>query len=133
MAILENYLADEVLKVLSKEYETFTEVPLYNRVIDAVLLKDNRLVTVEFKIRDWRRALGQIKTHLLAADYAYLCMPKIKVSEAMMPLLSRMGVGLWLFDVEKKTLAEILKPEPSYLQQLVLKEKILKYLARRDG
>lgn len=133
MAILENYLADEVLKVLSKEYETFTEVPLYNRVIDAVLLKDNRLITVEFKIKDWRRALGQIKTHLLAADYAYLCMPKIKVPGAMMPLLSRMGVGLWLFDVEKKTLAEMLKPEPSYLQQLILKEKILKYLARREG
>lgn len=133
MAILENYLADEVLKILDKEYETFKEVPLYNRVIDAVLLKDNRLITVEFKIKDWRRALGQIKTHLLAADYAYLCMPKIKVPEALMPLLSRMGVGLWLFDVEKKTLAEMLKPEPSYLQQLILKEKILKYLARREG
>lgn len=133
MAILENYLADEVLKILGKEYETFTEIPLYNRVIDAVLLKGDCLITVEFKIRDWRRALGQIKTHLLAADYAYLCMPKINVPEALMLLLSRMGVGLWLFDIDNKTLAETLKPEPSCLQQSILKEKILKYLARREG
>jgi hypothetical protein len=130
MAILENYLADEVLKILGHEYETFTEVPLYNRVIDAVLLKGDCLITVEFKIRDWRRALGQIKTHLLAADYAYLCMPKIKVPEALMSLLSRMGVGLWLFDIDSKTLAESLKAEPSCLQQSILKEKILKYLDR---
>ncbi|MCU0289942.1 MAG: hypothetical protein MUF15_26570 [Acidobacteria bacterium] len=133
MAILENYLADEVLKILEKEYEIFTEVPLYNRIIDAVLLKNQCLITVEFKIKDWRRALMQIKTHLLAADYAYLCMPKIKVPGALMLLLTRMGVGLWLFDIDNKTLVETIKPEPSRLQQLILKEKLLKYLAKRDG
>ena len=133
MAILENYLTDEVLKILSKEYETFTEVPLYNRVIDAVLLKGDRLITVEFKIRNWRRALGQIKTPLLAADYAYLCMPKINVPEALKLMLSRMGVGLWLFDVDSKILAETLQPKHSCLQQSILKDKILKYLAMREG
>jgi len=60
-------------------------------------------------------------------------MPKIKVPEALMLLLIRMGVGLWLFDIDNKTLAETLKPEPSCLQQLILKEKMLKYLARRES
>jgi hypothetical protein len=41
-----------------------------------------------------------------------------------------MGVGLWLFSVDNKKINEHLAPKHSFIQQPVLKEKILTYLSR---
>ncbi|MFW9879751.1 MAG: hypothetical protein ACFFG0_42290 [Candidatus Thorarchaeota archaeon] len=133
MAILENILSQEVLRILKREYEIFTEVPLYNRCIDAVLLKGDELITIEFKIKDWRRGVRQIKTHLLAADYSYLCMPERKIPPELIDMLSKIGAGLWLLNIENKKIIEPLAPQRSFIQQPVLKEKILKYLPREEG
>jgi hypothetical protein len=82
------------------------EVPLLGRFVDLVYIKDGRVVTVEFKLRDWRRAIAQAKDHLLGADYAYVCMPERKISDKLRKELKKAGVGLifyrkgttWPFD-----------------------------------
>ncbi len=133
MAILEADLSRETLKLLAGKYKIYTAVPLYNRCIDAVLLGEGRLTTVEFKVKDWRRAVRQIRTHLLAADYSYLCMPKRQVPQELEQILMEMGVGLWLFDFNIKEIEEVLSPEPSPAQMTMLKEKMLKYLNSRES
>jgi hypothetical protein len=133
MAILETTLSYEALEILKKDYVIYTEVPLYNRCIDAVLLKGEELITIEFKIKDWRRAVRQIKTHLLAADYAYLCMPERKIPPELFDILSGIGVGLWLFDLDNKRINERLAPKHSFFQHPVLKEKVMNYLSKKEG
>lgn len=50
-------LSRDVLEILKNEYEIFKEVPIYNRCIDAVLLKKGNIHTIEFKLHDWHRAI----------------------------------------------------------------------------
>lgn len=69
-------------------------VPVLGRCVDLVYLRDSRLFTFEFKIRDWRRAIQQARDHRLAGDYAYVCTPKRAVSPAMRAALLRNGIGL---------------------------------------
>jgi len=134
MAILEEVLSREALRVLylREGYEIFMEVPLYNRSIDAVLLKGKELITVEFKVRDWRRAVRQVRTHLLAADYSYICMPEKKIPGEFIEILSKIGAGLWLFNIEEKRITEPLAPKHSFIQHPDLKEKILNYLSGKE-
>jgi len=73
------------------------EVSLLGRCIDLAFVQQKRLITVEFKLRDWRKALSQAVDHLLGADHAYVCMPKRKVSDTMREEFCRVGVGLFFY------------------------------------
>ncbi len=131
----ESQLINEVVKLIEasdkyKGYKIYYEVPLFNRCIDAVLNKGSTIITIEFKIKDWHKAIEQIKTHLLVADFSYLCMPYRRVSPSFKEQLETLGVGLLLFDFERKYLLEMIKPRPSYVQYSGLKERVLKYLAQ---
>lgn len=132
MAILESVLSKEALKLLNQEYSIFTEVPLFNRCIDAVLLKGDQVITIEFKIKDWRRGVRQIRTHLLAADFSYLCMPARNLPSGLADTLLKMGIGLYLFDIDKGVINEEISPKPSIMQQGTLKEKIITYLRDQE-
>ncbi|MHA1660237.1 MAG: hypothetical protein ACTSUT_14090 [Promethearchaeota archaeon] len=132
MAILEKDLSRDVLEILVKEYKIIKEFPLYNRCIDAVLLKNGIIYTIEFKINDWHRAIKQIRTHMLIADFAYLCMPNKNFPVELRELLKNYGIGLWAYDSHKKELQEVLPPIHSFIQQLTLKRKILQYLVKGE-
>jgi len=71
-----------------------SEVPLLGRIVDLVYLESNKIITVEFKIRDWRRAILQARDHLLGADYSYICMPKRRVTDSLKEELRKVGIGL---------------------------------------
>jgi len=62
-----------------------------------VYMHKGRLITVEFKIHDWRRAIRQARDHRLAADLAYVCMPKRQLTSALREDLRKNGVGLFFF------------------------------------
>ena len=71
--------------------------PLLGRCVDLAYISGNMLLTVEFKLRDWRRGLIQARDHRLATDYAYICMPERNVSQQMLDELDKTGVGLLFF------------------------------------
>jgi len=73
------------------------EVSLLGRCVDLAFIQQKRLVTVEFKLRNWRKALSQAVDHLLAADHAYVCMPRRVVSDVMREEFSKVGVGLFFY------------------------------------
>jgi len=83
------------------------EVPLLGRIVDLVYVQNGLVITVEFKIHDWRRAILQARDHLLGADYSYICMPERKVSEQLHTAIKEAQVGLvfhrkqghWPFEV----------------------------------
>jgi hypothetical protein len=75
------------------------EVPFLSRCIDMVIFtKDNRTITIEFKIKNWRQALEQAKNHRLGADKSYICLPCKKPSECLLDLLKKENIGLFLYN-----------------------------------
>jgi hypothetical protein len=78
------------------------EVPLLGRSADLAYILDGTLTTVEFKLRDWRKAIQQVQDHLLGADYCYVCMPRRRVSDAMRSELNRKGIGLLFFREDRQ-------------------------------
>ena len=75
-------------------------VPFMARCIDLVLFRDDEIHAIEFKLKDWRRGIGQARDHLLGADYAYVCLPTREPSEALLAACEESGVGLLMFDPE---------------------------------
>ena len=69
-------------------------VPILGRSADLVYIDGINLVAVEFKLENWRRAIAQARDHRLAADYAYVCMPKRTLTREMLSALIAAGVGL---------------------------------------
>lgn len=86
------------------------EAALLGRSVDLALLQTNALWTVEFKKRDWRRALEQARDHLLGADYAYVCLAECQPSPAFLHAARDAGIGVlrlhsrngWPFEVVAK-------------------------------
>ena len=107
--VSEKYLQYDALKRIHNSglKSARLEVPLLGRIVDLVYVKKDCVVTVEFKIHDWRRALKQAKDHLLGADYSYICMPERTVSDELKDELKISGIGLvfhrengdWPFDI----------------------------------
>lgn len=128
MEILEKDLINCVRSQLASKYNVFEEVGFLNRSIDMVLLGDSLLITVEFKIRDWRKAISQIESHLIAADYSYLCMPKKTISNELLFLLKKNGIGLWLYDYASDELIEAVKPRKSSFQWRHHRDSLLERL-----
>jgi len=83
------------------------EAALLGRSVDLVFLQGNAVCTVEFKTRDWRKALNQARDHLLGADYAYVCIAEITPPEVFLDAARDAGVGVlrlrgghgWPFEV----------------------------------
>jgi hypothetical protein len=72
-------------------------LPLLGRCADLAYVCGSDVVTIEFKLHDWKRALVQARDHQLASDFAYVCMPRRRVSEQLACALSESGVGLMFF------------------------------------
>ena len=70
------------------------EVPMLGRFIDLAYIKGNSVVAIEFKLHNWRRAIRQSYDYRLGADFAYICMPKRKITQKMRNELLAAGVGL---------------------------------------
>lgn len=97
----------------SRRLRCATEVPFLNRSID--LMFDDPvegLVAVEFKRRDWRRALLQARDHLLGTACVYVCLPVPRVSKEVIIEADDFGIGLFTWSPERP-LEPCLEPKRS--------------------
>jgi len=79
-------------------------VPLHNRVIDLVALDGKgQLVGVEFKLRDWKRALEQAVKNSNSLDYAYVCLPGGSYLDELKSRAERLGIGVMVYSEELGT------------------------------
>lgn len=63
-------------------YRVEAEVPVLARRADLVGTREDHLVAVELKMRDWREALHQAVAYQLAVDWAWVAMPLAAASTA---------------------------------------------------
>lgn len=73
------------------------EAPLLGRSIDLVYIHGGDLITVEFKLSDWRRALDQARDHQIGSDFSYICLAEASASPELEAEAKRVGVGLFYF------------------------------------
>lgn len=128
MDLLEFDLIEKVRPHLINEYIIFEEVGFFNRSIDMVLIKNRGLITVEFKIKDWRQAITQVRGHLIVADYSYVCMPERKISEQLITLLKKYGIGLWLYRLDEDKIIKKVKAHKSPFQWEYYKKHLIERL-----
>lgn len=88
------------------------EVPLLGRSVDLAIMLDDEVISVEFKLKNWRRAISQAKDHRLGADYAYICMPRERISAAVIEAVRKGGIGLLTVDTNEHWPFEVVVGAP---------------------
>lgn len=90
----QGYVLEAYKRLRVNGFPSRREAPVLGRSVDLVYLDGHILITIEFKLSDWRKGLLQARDHQIAGDYAYLCMPGRKPSTRLRLEASVYGVGL---------------------------------------
>lgn len=106
----EEELVENVIKKFNSEI-IFREVKIFTRSIDIVLIKGNDLISIEFKLTNYKKALEQISDYKLVTDYSYICIPKRNLSNTIFNKIKEKKIGLYMFDYKSNNLEEILQPK----------------------
>lgn len=109
--------------------EFFCEVPFDTRRIDVVGWSWNRLVCIELKVRDWKKAILQASICQLCTPEVYVALPYGLARKVDEHPFSEMGIGLLSVDGSTKVLLE---PKDLGLTDPRLRERMELQL-RRDG
>jgi hypothetical protein len=107
-------------------YRVDVEVPILGRRADLIGARDDALVAVELKLRDWGEALRQAIAYQLAADRAWIAMPLAAASSAYRQRwrFEAEGVGLLAVD-DRGTVRTPVPAGPSPRLLPFLRERIL--------
>ncbi len=87
----------------NRDEKLYFEVPVFCRSVDVVKynLLDNSITAIEFKIRDWKKALKQVLNVSMCFDYLAICIPKPKTEKGLKNIIDtceNIGVGIYFFD-----------------------------------
>lgn len=101
-------------KVNNNYKNIIREVPFLSRSIDMVLVTHkNEIVSIEFKLKNWKQAIKQALDHKNGADRAYICMPEppMGFNELFIKKLKETGIGLIEFNPADEEINFIIEAE----------------------
>lgn len=102
-------------------------VPFLSRCIDLVLQEEDRIISIEFKLHDWKKGIEQAEHHLLGVDESYICLPERKLSKNLVDTLKRNRIGLFLYVENKQNSLQLeIKPIFSHQKWIVAQEWLKK-------
>jgi len=114
-----------------KTFKYSWQVPLHNRVIDlAAIDKNDQLIGIEYKLKNWKRALRQAALNSNSFDYVYVCLPRGKYIEELKRSARTLGIGVMIYDEDKEEIkielyAEKIKrqwePNLQYIREYIKK------------
>ena len=135
MKIQEKQLVSRSLRKLRRnpDIAACREVPILGRSADIAYFQNGFVYSIEFKLKDWKRALLQARDHLLGADYSYICMPKRSLSDEMTSRFRESGIGLFFFaEQDDWPFEEILKPVRSSETSETARRWTLDYIQQKN-
>ena len=108
------YLELELIKPVSdyfknQGYKVKHEIKIGFCRADLLAFKNDEVVAVELKLKDWKKAIVQVKNYKLAVDYVYLAVPLFRVFNILRKaehILKKEGIGLL---ISKETNCEVCK------------------------
>lgn len=134
----EKLMVDQCYPYFKSRYnQVFLEAPVFSGSADMIIIDQTNIIAVEFKINDWQRALNQAHKHLLAVDYAYICIPMPKTVATRTRIEKRAanaGVGLFYYKIDGEEPVLLAKPAPnSDRVWLAAKQNLLETLTNLAG
>lgn len=100
--VRERELYSPILSLFGEEFSSAENIPLGPKLIDLVLMQktSEKVIAVEAKVKDWRRALRQAINYQLAADESYVAISKKHANSIDCGKFERTGVGLIVIDLD---------------------------------
>ncbi len=132
MKIAENEMVKPLVKGLidqgfwSDRDPALSEVPLGRKRIDIVVCCRQKVIAIELKVRDWRRALYQSFINQLVADHVYVAIWEKCVSEDLLREAKELGIGV--ISVSAETALELHPAKRAELTCKTQRENIYDFL-----
>ncbi|MGE5342838.1 MAG: hypothetical protein ACM3SY_15300 [Candidatus Omnitrophota bacterium] len=105
------------------------QVPIHNRVIDLAAIDPNgAIIGIEFKLKDWKRALKQAARNSNAFDYIYICVPGGNYLNRLTVIAEKSGIGVLIYDTDigtikiqspAKRIAKQWKPDVEFVRDYI--------------
>ena len=102
------------------------QIPVYYRVIDFGGIKNDILIGIEYKLKDWKRAIWQAHGHRLTFDYLYILLPKRKISQVLRMEARKVGIGVLLFNGKGIEIA--IKPKKQQMTWNPRRKEVIKWI-----
>lgn len=97
--VLEKEIYPQIESYLENEgFDYFREVQFLNRHIDLVCVNGEKIIAIEVKIKDWKRALQQALTCRLCVHEVYVAMWHEFAHRVPVELFGEYGIGLMSVD-----------------------------------
>ena len=113
-------------------YKIYTEVPIFSSSADMILIdSNNHIQAIEFKLKNWRRAIQQVKKHSIVVDYISICIlkPKKRITcEQIERCCKEEGIGLYYLNEHESNIEQIVSGSKSKNVWEVEKERLLEYI-----
>jgi len=131
----ERELERSAIPFLREQCENYSwQVPLFNRVIDLVAIdKDGKILGIEFKLRDWKRAIKQALVNSNSFDFMYVCVPGGSYIDRLKEEAKEYGIGVMIYDPEIKTVKIELRAQEISRQWWPNVRYVKKYIQTRRG
>ena len=119
----QNYINQLVLERIVSQKDNVVHI---NRKIFGLNL--GKTISIEAKLKDWRRGILQAERYLMFSDFSYLALPENKIHNVNQEQLKEKGIGL--LSIGDKKIEEIVTPiqsaECEYKQKYMLTSAIIK-------
>ena len=108
-----------------------------SRSIDLVKYnsKKNTVSAIEFKTKNWKRAVEQVMSTAISFDFVEICVRKpktVKAQETIKEYCQTVGVGIYFFDTNALNFEHILKPERVEKIWNVQKAQVIDFILKGD-
>lgn len=83
---------------------------------DLVAFKNDEVIAVELKLKDWKKAIVQAKNYQLGSDFVYIAVPLLRSYNILRKaehIFKKEGMGLLVVNEKDSRVAEIIKPKLS--------------------
>lgn len=121
-----------------KNVKLICEVPVFCRSVDLVKYneKKNTVSAIEFKTKNWKRAIEQVMSIAISFDYVEICIRKpktIKAQDIINNYCETMGVGVYFFDVNKLIFEHTVLPQKIEKIWNVQKTQVIDFIMKGEA
>lgn len=114
----------------------FKEIPVFSRSVDLVEYdgKLRKITAIEFKIKDWKRAIDQLTIVSTCFDYLVLCLPRPKTETCLSRIKAKCnerGIGLVTWESENNSFSYICEPKEATSIWDVQKKQVISYIKKQ--
>ncbi len=122
-----------IMKWEDEDTQLICEVPVFCRSIDLVVynIHDSTIDAIEFKTKNWKRALEQVLSIAISFDYVEICIQKprtIKAQETIISQCSSLGVGVYFCDTVSMNYEHVVLPQKTEKIWNVQKSQVIDFI-----